>query len=148
MAHPRWVRRFLTAADLDDVTRAVTEAEAGTSGEIRVHLDAVCPGDPMARAVSVFERLGMHRTARRNGVLIYVAIEDRKLAVIGDVAVHARAGPEYWEGLSKALSRHFRAGRPAEGLQAVLRDVGAILRHHFPAGPEDRNELSDQLSLE
>ena len=90
--HPRWVRRFMSEADLDRVARAVAEAEARTSAEIRVHLDARCPGDPMAQAVKVFERLGMHRTAERHGVLIYVAVGDRRLAVIGDTGIHERAG--------------------------------------------------------
>src|SRR5256885_1014802 len=79
------------------VRGAVARAEAGTSAEIRIHLDHACPGDPMARAVVVFERLGMHRTPERHGVLIYVAVTDRKLAVIGDEGIHARVGEAYWE---------------------------------------------------
>jgi uncharacterized membrane protein len=145
--HPRWVRRFLTAAQLETVARAVHEAERGTAGEIRVHLDAACPGEPMARAVAVFERLGMHRTAARLGVLIYVAIEDRKLAVIGDTGIHARLPGDYWAGLTRTLAEDFRAGRPADGLVAAVRDVGAVLRQHFPRGPDDRNELGDEVSL-
>ncbi len=145
--HPRWVRRFLSEADLEAVARAVSEAEAATSGEIRVHLDARCPGDPMARAVQVFERLGMHRTAARNAVLVYVAIDDRKLAVIGDVGVHARVTDDYWERLKERLVTEFREGRPRAGLTAVVREVGDLLRQHFPRGPDDRNELSDQVSL-
>jgi uncharacterized membrane protein len=144
---PRWVRRLLSPADLEAVARTVAEAEAATSGEIRVHLDARCPGDPMARAIERFERLGMHRTALRNGVLVYLAIEDRKLAVIGDAGVHARVGPAYWAELTAALVAHLGAGRPGEGLVAAVREVGATLRRHFPRTPDDRNELSDEVSL-
>jgi uncharacterized membrane protein len=144
---PRWLRRFLTAADLDAIAGAVTETERTTSGEIRVHLDAACPGDPLARAISVFERLRMHRTARRNGVLVYVAIEDRKLAVIGDTGVHARVPPDYWDGLARALATHFREGRPREGLLAVVGEVGRTLARHFPRDPGDRDELEDRVSL-
>src|SRR5262245_7626739 len=101
----------MTEADLDAVARAVAEAESGTAGEIRVHLDARCAGDVMARAVAVFERLGMTRTAQRSGVLVYLAIEDRKLAVIGDRGVHERVGDAYWGALTGALAPHLRAGR-------------------------------------
>ena len=66
----------MSEADLDAVTRAIALAEASTSAEIRVHLDHRCPGDPVARAIAVFERLGMHRTDGRNGVLVYAAIAD------------------------------------------------------------------------
>ena len=144
---PRWVRTFLSPADLEAVARAVAEAEDATSGEIRVHLDARCPGDPMARAIERFERLGMHRTALRNGVLVYVAIEDRKLAVIGDAGVHARVGAAYWEGLKEALVAHLGAGRARDGLVTAVHAVGETLRRHFPRPPDDRNELSDEVSL-
>ncbi len=145
--HPRWARKFMAESDLDAVARAVGEAEAGTSGEIRVHLDARCPGDPMARAVEVFERLGMTRTARRNGILIYLAVGDRKLAVIGDAGVHERVPGDYWGRLKETLVAHFREGRPRDGLVAAVREVGATLRRHFPRAPDDRNELSDEVSL-
>lgn len=145
---PRWIRQFMAPADLDAVTRAVTEAEAATSGEIRVHLDARCPGDPMTRAVGLFEQLGMTRTALRNGVLVYLAVQDRKLAVIGDAGVHARVPPDYWERLKETLVTHFREGRPRDGLVAAVREVGETLRRHFPRAPDDRNELTDQVSVE
>jgi uncharacterized membrane protein len=145
---PGWVRRFLGPDDLDAVARAVGEAEAGTAGEIRVHLDARCPGDAMARAIELFERLGMTRTALRTGVLIYVAVQDRKLAVIGDAGVTARVSGDYWGRLRDTLVAHFREGRPRDGLVAVVREVGETLGRHFPRGRDDRNELSDQVSLE
>ncbi len=137
----------MAESDLDAVARAVGEAEAGTLGEIRVHLDARCPGDPMARAVEVFERLGMTRTALRNGILIYLAVGDRKLAVIGDAGVHERVPGDYWDRLKETLVAHFREGRPRDGLVAAVREVGETLRRHFPRAPDDRNELSDEVSL-
>jgi len=145
--HPRWVRRFVSEADLEAVRRAITAAEAGTSAEIRVHLDHACPGDPMARAVSVFERLGMHRTAERHGVLIYVAVTDRKLAVIGDEAIHRRVGDAYWQRLVADVTAHFREERPRDGFVHAVRDLGQALAQHFPRRPDDSNELSDELSI-
>jgi len=144
---PRWVREFASSADLDAVTAAVRQAELATSGEIRVHLVARCPADPMARAIQVFEHLGMHRTALRNGVLIYLAVEDRKLAIIGDAGVHERVAPDYWEALTKGLITHLGAGRPREGLVAAVREVGETLRRYFPRAPNDQNELSDDVSI-
>ncbi len=86
--HPRWTRQFLTEADFDAITRTIKTAEARTSAEIRVHLERRVPRrllvgrvpDVMTRAHHVFRHLGMHRTAERHGVLIYVAVEDRRLA--------------------------------------------------------------------
>ena len=145
--HPRWVRGFLSDADLSAVAAAIGAAEATTSAEIRVHLDARCPGEAMARAVEVFERLGMHRTAAHHGVLIYVAIEDRKLAVLGDRGIHERVGQAYWDRLVEAVLAHFRQERPRDGLGHAIREVGAVLGQHFPRRPDDVNELPDRVSI-
>jgi uncharacterized membrane protein len=146
--HPRWVRAFLGEADLDAVSRAIAGEEARTSAEIRVHLDHHCSGEAMARAVAVFERLGMHRTAARPGVLIYVSVGDHKLAVLGDLGIHERVGQAYWERLVEAVLAHFRDERPRDGLLHAVGEVGAILARHFPRRPDDVNELSDQVSID
>jgi uncharacterized membrane protein len=146
--HPRWVRGFLAEADLDAVTRAIGAAELRTSAEIRVHLDHRCPGEPMARAVALFEHLGMHRTAARHGVLIYVSVGDHKLAVLGDQGIHERVGQVYWERLVDAVLAHFREERPRDGLLHAVAEVGAVLARHFPRRPGDVNELSDQVSID
>src|SRR5262245_46570192 len=145
--HPGWVRRFMEGDDLDSVAQAVADAERVTSAEIRVHLDHRCAGDAMARAIELFGRFGMHRTALRNGVLIYVAVQDRKLAVIGDTGIHGRVGETYWRGVVDLMVAHLRAERPRDGLLAAVRDVGEALRRHFPRAPDDRNELSDEVSF-
>ena len=146
--HPRWVQRFLSESELHAIARVIAEVETRTSGEIRIHLDPTCPGDPVARAVEVFERLGMQGTTGRNGALIYVAPDDHKLAVIGDEGIHARVGQEYWERLVSDVAAHFREGHACDGLVAAVREVGATLEAHFPREPDDRDELSDAVSLE
>ena len=123
-------------------------AEAATSAEIRVHLDARCPGEALARATLVFERLGMHRTAARHGVLIYMSVEDRKLAVLGDRGIHERVGQVYWDELVEVVLTHFRGERFREGLVHAVGEVGAVLRRHFPRRPDDVNELPDRVSVE
>ncbi|HZP38931.1 MAG TPA: TPM domain-containing protein [Methylomirabilota bacterium] len=146
--HPRWVRALFREEDLDAVAEAIAAAEAHTSAEIRVHLDHRCPGEPMARAVAVFEQLGMHRTAARHGVLIYVSVADHKLAVLGDVGIHERVGQPYWERLVERVLADFRARRPREGLLHAVREVGAVLARHFPRRPDDVNELPDQVTVD
>src|SRR5262249_26316728 len=98
-AHPAWARRFLSEPDFDVIAGAIRAAESRTSAEIRVHLERRVPRrlfrrrhDVLARARQVFRRLGMHRTADRHGVLIYVAVMERRLAVVGDEGIHARVG--------------------------------------------------------
>jgi uncharacterized membrane protein len=146
--HPIWVLRWLSDDDLAAVTAAIAAAERATSAEVRVHLDLRCPVDPMARAVAVFEQLRMHNTRDRNAVLVYVALEDHRLAVVGDQGIHERVGQLYWERLVAALRTHFVQGRPRQGLIAVLDDLGRQLAQHFPRRPDDVNELTDELSVQ
>jgi len=145
--HPRWVRAFLSDDDLGAVARAVAQAEAYTSAEIRVHLDHECPGDALQRAIKVFERLGMHKTAARNAVLVYISVTDRKLAVIGDKGIHERVGEDYWQGLVAGVRLRLRQQGPRDGLIHAVAEMGAALTHHFPRRPTDKNELSDEVSL-
>jgi uncharacterized membrane protein len=152
--HPRWTRRLFGPGDLEAIAAAVGEAEKATSAEIRVHLDrrlsthaGVPSGDALAHARHVFVRLRMHETAERNGVLVYLAVEDRKLAIVGDEAIHARVGDQYWTAVRDAMVERLRRGEAREAIVHAVRDVGGILQKFFPPRPDDRNELSDQVSL-
>jgi uncharacterized membrane protein len=152
--HPRWTRALFSAADLEAIAAAVAAVERETSGEIRVHLErrlprprGAAPVDALARATEIFSRLGMHVTAERTGVLIYLAVEDRKLAIAGDTGVHARVGDEYWQRIRDAMVERLRRGEPRGAVVHAVTEVGDVLRRYFPRRPDDRNELSDQVSL-
>jgi len=145
--HPKWVRAILSDDDLEAVARAVAEAEGHTSAEVRVHFDHSCDGDTLQQAIKVFERLGMHKTAARNGVLVYISVTDRKLAVIGDKGIHERVGEAYWQGLVAAVLLRMRQQQARDGLIHAIAELGRELGRHFPRRPGDNNELSDQVSL-
>ena len=148
MKHPRWTHRLFSASDLEAIAAAVAAAERATSGEIRVHLERrLRSGDALARATEVFTRLGMHATAERNGVLVYLAVEDRKLAIAGDAGVHARVGDEYWQRVRDAMVERLRRGEPRDAVLHAVADVGEVLRRFFPRRPDDRDELSNRVSL-
>jgi len=152
--HPRWARHVLSDADLDAIVAAVREAESRTSAEIRVHLERrIAHGlrrrttDPMERARQVFAALGMHRTAQRSGVLVYLAVEDRKLAIVGDEGIHARVGDDYWNTVRDRMVERLRAGALRGAVVGAVTEVGAALARVFPRRPGDVDELSDDVSL-
>jgi len=122
--------------------------ERRSSGEIRVHLERHHRGrDALARATEIFTRLGMHATAERNAVLIYLAVDDHTLAIAGDAGVHAHVGDEYWQRIRDAMVERLRRGEPREAVVHAVGEVGQVLRRYFPRRPDDRNELSDRVSL-
>ena len=131
--HPDWVTEFLSEADLESLASAVRQAEAKTSAEIRVHLDHTCNEDALPRAIRIFERLGMHRTAQRNGVLIYISVQDHKLAVIGDTGIHERVGEAYWRGLVDAVRERMRAAALARGAHPRHHRAGEHIGPPLPA---------------
>lgn len=139
-------RRLLSVDDERRVVEAIRSAERRTSGEIRVHVQGSCGADPLEAAARVFERLGMARTAARNGVLVFLAVDDRRFAIVGDRGIHENVGSAYWEALRDALADHLRAGRAADGLVATIESLGQALSRRFPRGGDDRNELPDRVS--
>jgi uncharacterized membrane protein len=148
--HPKWAASLFSPDDLDTIARAVGVAEAATSAELRVHLERrVPPGaDPMARAREVFAALGMHRTAERNGVLIYLAVEDHKLAIVGDEGIHTKVGAQYWEHVRDLMLERLRTGAARDAVLMAVGDVGAVLRQHYGRRPDDTNELSNEVSVQ
>ena len=87
---------FFDELDNERIVKAIGEAERGTSAEIRVHVTRRRPPDVDAQARHRFERLGMTRTAARNGVLIYVAPNIRRFEILGDTGIHEKCGQAFW----------------------------------------------------
>lgn len=115
-----------------------------------MHLERRLPWrtrDALVRAQALFHRLGMHRTEQRHGVLIYVALGSRKLAVLGDEGIHTRVGDEHWAGVRDLMVERLRAGVPRDALVGAVEEVGRELARHFPRAPDDQNELSDDASI-
>jgi uncharacterized membrane protein len=139
---------FFTKEQQAQILAAVKEAENETSGEIRVHIENSCHEDVLDRAAWIFKKLGMHRTAERNGVLFYLAIDDRKFAVIGDAGINSKVPPGFWDDVKELLQNNFREGRFTEGLSEGIILAGSHLKKHFPHRKDDKNELSDEISFD
>lgn len=127
------------------IVAAIGAAEARTSGEIRVLLARSKADDPVAAAQAHFERLGMTKTAARNGVLIFLAPRSHTFAVIGDTAIHEKCGDAFWNELAAAMTDHFKRGDFTAGLEHGIATAGALLAEHFPRSPDDVNELPDTI---
>lgn len=139
---------FLTAQQQETVVNAVRLAEKDTSGEIRIHIDGKCKGDPIERAKVVFNRLGMNKTELQNGVLIYLSCESKVFAIIGDKGINELVPENFWADVIETMGKEFRSGRFAEGLVEGVRMAGEKLKTYFPYQDDDENELPDNISFE
>ncbi|HNW75960.1 MAG TPA: TPM domain-containing protein [Bacteroidales bacterium] len=140
-------RTFFTQEQQEDIRLAIMDAELDTSGEIRVHIENTVSGDTLDRAAYLFKQLKMHETEQRNGVLIYLAIKNRRFAVIGDIGINQQVGEGFWDGIKETMLTHFREDRFTEGLTEAIRLTGLQLKKYFPYKEEDVNELSDEISF-
>lgn len=98
-------------------------------------------------ARALFQRQGLRATSGGTGVLIYLSLFERRVRVIGDEAIAARLGPEDWQAICDRVVAGMRQGQPAQGLEQALALTGELLARHFPALPDDSNELADRLLL-
>lgn len=139
-------KTFFNDEEKSIIINAIRQAESQTSGEIRVHVENFCFGNEVKRAQKLFDRLGMSATKERNGVLIYIAVGHRKVAIVGDKGIHEKLGAAYWQELVENLIKQFREGKKAEGLAASILECGRQLGRFFPRQADDTNELSDEIS--
>jgi uncharacterized membrane protein len=138
---------FFSQEEQDDIKQAIMNAELDTSGEIRVHIESVCNGDVLDRAAWVFKKLGMADTQLRNGVLIYLAVRNRKFAIIGDVGINTVVPKDFWDNIKMKMLDYFREGNFCEGLIYAITESGKHLKQYFPYKKEDVNELPDDISF-
>src|SRR5690554_67808 len=150
------VEDFLTSKEEAAIIEAIRTAEKNTSGEIRVHLEAKINSiglpkgkkkDAFDRAAEVFDMLHMNNTKESNGVLIYVAVEDRTLVIMGDKGINDKVGQDFWESTKDIMINHFKDGEMKLGLVNGILKAGEQLKKYFPYQKDDKNELPDDISV-
>lgn len=127
--HPHKFKKHLHH---NSIVSAIREAEHNSTGHIRVFISHKHTEDPVADAKKEFERLEMTKIPGRNGVLIFVAPRAHKFAVIGDEAVHAKCGDEFWQKLAEVMSGYFKKSEFTHGVIHGIETAGKLLAEHFP----------------
>jgi uncharacterized membrane protein len=141
------VKAFFESLDRPAIVAAITEAEARSFGEIRVHLHHGSVEDARAAAEKTFLKLGMNRTARGSGCLVFLAPASRAFAVVGGTGIHGKVGDAFWLEARDAAREKFTEGKFTEGIVAAVAKLGDALALHFPKdGTPDVNELPDDVS--
>jgi len=140
------VEDFLTPEDEQEIIEAIRKAESKTSGEIRVHIEAHSKIDAFDRALEVFHLLKMDNTKLQNGVLIYVAVEDKAFVIYGDEGINNVVSDDFWDKTKNVMQQHFRKGDFKQGLISGVLSAGKELSTYFPWDNSDKNELPDDIS--
>lgn len=140
-------RLFFTKEEQQKIVAAIKEAELNTSGEIRVHIENHCKEEALERAAELFYDLKMNHTAARNGILFYLAVKDRKFAIIGDEGINKEVEHDFWNDIKDEMISNFKENKFAEGLIVGILKCGDKLKEYFPYQNDDINELSDEISF-
>jgi len=141
------VTQFFSPSEQDEIKIAIAQAELNTSGEIRVHLENYCFGKTLKRASKVFKQLRMRETEKQNGVLFYLAVKNRKLAIIGDEGIHLNVKQTFWDEMNVNMLKLFAENKFKEGLIFGILATGEKLKEYFPHDEDDVNELPDEISF-
>ncbi len=141
------LKNFLTPEQEKEIVTALRTAEKNTSGEIRIHLESHSKKEAYDRAADVFDMLEMHKTKQRNGVLIYIAVEDRTLVILGDTGINDVVAPDFWESTKDLIINNFKNDDITKGLVEGVLKAGDQLQKHFPYSKNDKNELPDEISF-
>lgn len=141
------VEDFLTAEQEQEIVKAIRLAEKNTSGEIRVHLERTTQKEVMERAFEVFHFLKMDETRLRNGILFYVAVDDKKFSVIGDNGINEVVPDNFWNSVKDLVIGEFKKGNYSNGLVQGIVETGTKLKEFFPYESNDQNEIDDTISI-
>ena len=142
-------QEFLAVLDQKRITDAIAAAENQTAGEIRVHVQPrVTGGEIRDVAERTFERLGMTKTALRNGVMLFIASEENRFVILGDKGIDEQVPAGFWDEIAAKLTIRFKAGEFTDGIVEAVHAAGEQLKTYFARAHDDVNELADDLSIE
>ena len=139
---------FIASLDQPRIVESINTAEKQTSGEIRVHVQPKAHGEIRTVAERTFERLGMTKTALRNGVLLFIACEEQRFVILGDKGIDEKVPAGFWDEIAAKLTIRFKHGEFTDGIVDAIHSAGEELRHYFPRAHGDVDELSNEINIE
>jgi hypothetical protein len=143
-------RRAFPGAALARIEAVIAEGETRHRGQVRFAVEPALPFlrvlrrvQPRERALEVFGALRIWDTEENCGVLVYLMLADRDVEIVADRGIHAHVGPAAWEAVCRRMEAAFRDGRFAEGIDAGIAEINALLARHYP---RERGAAADELS--
>ena len=89
----------------------------------------------------------MYNTEQRNGVLIFLAVEDHKFAILADEGINTVVPDNFWNDIAALMSNKFKEKDFVAGLSEGITLIGEKLKEFFPHQTDDINELSNEISF-
>lgn len=140
-------KEYFSLEDRAQIVNAIRSAEQTTSGEIRVFVEGKNPYvKTLDRAEEIFINLKMEKTAHRNAVLLYIAMDHHEIALYADEGIFKSVGAEFWNNSVKEMISQFTKHNISNGIEQCILQVGKLLKEKFPyESTTDKNELPDEI---
>lgn len=149
------VERLLGRGWAERLRQQIAQAEADSSAEIRLCVEAALPLRDLLqggsadfdelvrrRAIGLFGELGVWDTEANTGVLIYVLLGEKAVEIVADRGLRGIASAQ-WEALAQALAQDLRAGLKEKALATAMARCHQLLGTlHLPSDSAG-NELPD-----
>ena len=88
---------------------------------------------------------GIHTTADRSGVLLFVSLAEHYAEVVADAGINEKVDQNEWDDMVATLTQHAAKGQVGEGFVVAIEKAGGLLAEHFPPQKGQVNELDDRL---
>lgn len=97
------------------------------------------------RAREAFLEHELFATRDRSGVLILISELEHRVVILGDAGIHSRLAAGVWQAHVDRIVSGFRGGHAADGVCAVIAELGVVLIENFPVRADDTNELPNTV---
>lgn len=102
----------------------------------------------LLRAESAFLEEEVFATRDRSGVLLLLALFERRALVLADSGINAKVPAGTWEGIVARMTGGVRRGAIAPALVGAIEECGRLLEEHgVERRADDRDELPDKARL-
>jgi putative membrane protein len=91
--------------------------------------------------------LGVTRTRRRTGLLVYVAMLEREVELVADIGVALADLGDEWTQAAACLAAAVRGRADPDAFFAALAALGPLLTRAAPPTDDDINELPDEVDV-
>ena len=133
---------------ISEVKEAILATRKLTSSEIFVHIDQQHEEeDDWERAEIVFDALHVEQTEMRNGVLLYVSIQDKSLFIMGDTGVNEVVSEDFFESAKTIIINYFKLAQYGPGIIAGVEQLGKDLSQVFPQNNTSK-DIEPSVTLE
>jgi uncharacterized membrane protein len=148
-----YIKEYLSKTDLEEIKNEIGKMESFTSGEIRLcfklkrgfhERKLTC----RELAIGEFFKLGMQKTEKKTGVLIFILFREKKFEIVADEGINSKINPETWDLITSHLNTEFSQGNFKTGIIKCLNEIKNVLYKEFPVKPDDKNELPNDIVIE